>query len=130
MLAGTLRQNLDPFSEHDDATLNDALRAAGLLSLQRTIDQPRIALDTAIAGGGTNLSMGQRQILALARALVRGSKLRIMDEATSQIDTSLDDQVTLYEILILRRPSDILQIQRTIREELSSAMVIHSRRNP
>ena len=81
-------------------------------------------------GPSGSLSAGERQLVALARAIMRRSQLIIMDEATSQIDTSLDDQVTLYEILILRRPSDILQIQRTIREELSSAMVIHSRRNP
>lgn len=75
-----MRQNLDPFDQYDDATLNDALRAAGLFSLQIEMDEGRITLDTKISSGGRNFSTGQRQILALARAIVRSSKLLILDE--------------------------------------------------
>jgi len=85
---GTLRQNLDPFDQNDDASLNDALRASGLFSLQEEAGEARITLDTKVAGGGGNLSIGQRQIVALARAMVRGSKLLILDEATSAIGQS------------------------------------------
>lgn len=83
LLSGNLRQNLDPFDEHDDATLNNALRAAGLFSVQNETDEGRITLDTQISSGGSNLSVGQRQILALARAIVRQSKLLILDEGMS-----------------------------------------------
>ncbi|KAF8956542.1 P-loop containing nucleoside triphosphate hydrolase protein, partial [Flammula alnicola] len=79
-ILGTLRQNLDPLEQNDDATLNNALRAAGLFSLHQDSGQARVTLDTKIAGGGSNFSVGERQIIALARAIVRGSKLLILDE--------------------------------------------------
>ncbi|KAF9013109.1 ABC transporter type 1, transmembrane domain-containing protein [Cyathus striatus] len=69
LLSGTLRRNLDPFGEHDDAELNAALKYAGLFSLQSDSDEARITLDTKIASGGSNISVGQRQIIALARAM-------------------------------------------------------------
>lgn len=76
--------NLDPLGEHDDAILNDALRAAGLFTLQGTTggEGMQITLDTMLASGGANLSVGQRQILALGRALIRGSKILVLDEGS------------------------------------------------
>lgn len=73
--------------------LNDALASAGLASLQQDMDEDdvRITLDTQIATGGNNLSIGQRQILALARAMLRNSKMIIMDEATSAIGVSFNE---------------------------------------
>ncbi|KAF7377873.1 ATP-binding cassette transporter [Mycena sanguinolenta] len=90
LLTGSLRYNLDPFAESDDAVLNNALRAAGLSALQEDMEDGKLTLDSEISAGGKNLSVGQRQIIALARAIVRGSKLLILDEATSAIDYKTD----------------------------------------
>jgi ABC-type multidrug transport system fused ATPase/permease subunit len=79
--------NLDPLGEHDDAALNSALHAAGLFTLQGKTsgEGGQITLDTMLASGGANLSLGQRQILALSRALIRGSKILILDEGQTSI---------------------------------------------
>ncbi|KZV98610.1 P-loop containing nucleoside triphosphate hydrolase protein [Exidia glandulosa HHB12029] len=112
LLSGTLRQNLDPFGEQDDATLNDALRAVGLFNMDAPstgqIEQrQRITLDTAISSRGGNLSFGQRQVVAIARAIVRHSKVVILDEATAAIDYATDTA-----------------IQQSIRHELEGVTVI------
>ncbi|SRR5258706_227502 len=82
LLSGTIRENLDPFGDYDDATLNDALRASGLDNVQSEDEESRVTLDTPVSSGGGNFSLGQRQILALARAICRKSKILILDEGS------------------------------------------------
>uniref|UniRef100_A0A8H7XSA6 P-loop containing nucleoside triphosphate hydrolase protein n=1 Tax=Psilocybe cubensis TaxID=181762 RepID=A0A8H7XSA6_PSICU len=126
LLSGTLRQNLDPFDQHDDNVLNDALQSSGLFSIQeRSSENVRLNLETQIAGGGSNLSVGQRQIIALARAMVRKSKLLILDEATSAIGQWILKFVITKkaEYLVKDYNTDSL-IQNTLRSKLGSDVTV------
>ncbi|KZT01394.1 uncharacterized protein LAESUDRAFT_739182 [Laetiporus sulphureus 93-53] len=110
LFSGTIRSNLDPFDEHTDEECWDVLERCHLTSILRRSTgksgESEIALDMPISQIGS-LSAGERQLVAMARAVLRRSNIVIMDEATSQIDSKLDDE-----------------IQRTIREVFTGAIVI------
>lgn len=118
LFRGTVRSNLDPFGEHTDLELWSALRQADLVQDDQattTTATPsasgnalvvaeapaasngnsnnRISLDSIVEEDGLNFSLGQRQLMALARALVRGSQIIVCDEATSSVDMETDDKI-------------------------------------
>ncbi|KAJ0120991.1 hypothetical protein J7T55_015731 [Diaporthe amygdali] len=90
LFKGTIRSNLDPFEEHSDAELWSALRKADLAN---DSGEGGIGFDSVVEEEGLNFSLGQRQLMALARALVRDSKIIICDEATSSVDFATDQKV-------------------------------------
>ncbi|OJD32507.1 abc transporter family protein [Diplodia corticola] len=86
LFAGTVRSNLDPFLQHPDLALWRALGQAGLQSTNVRLDDP-------VEEEGANFSAGQRQMLALARALVRDARIVVCDEATSSVDLETDRRI-------------------------------------
>ncbi|CBX97089.1 similar to ABC multidrug transporter [Plenodomus lingam JN3] len=95
LFRGTIRSNLDPFHQHSDLELWGALRQADLVSNESTLEDHsgRIHLDSIVEEEGLNFSLGQRQLLALSRALVRGSQIIVCDEATSSVDFETDAKI-------------------------------------
>ena len=96
LFKGTIRSNLDPFNEHTDLELWSALRQSDLIDADANVDDKshgRIHLDGVVEEEGLNFSLGQRQLMALARALVRGSQIIVCDEATSSVDMETDQKI-------------------------------------
>ncbi|KAJ3506143.1 hypothetical protein NLJ89_g7032 [Agrocybe chaxingu] len=110
LFLGTLRENLDPQDLRTDVELISVLQRAWLLPRDGPPDpvaEAKFSLDCTVGDEGANFSAGEKQLLALCRALVKNSKIIVLDEATSSVDVETD-----------------AKLQRTIQTEFASSTLL------
>ena len=120
MWKGSLQSNLDPFSQHSEEQLWAVLRKAGLESWAKSIEG---GLQYEVSGEGSNLSVGQRQLICMAKVLLRKAMVVVLDEATASLDHA-SDQALQQTIRSEFKGSTVLTIAHRIDTIVDSDMII------
>jgi len=96
LIQGTIRENLDPFEESTDSQIDHILREVNMYEKVYSMEQN---LNTYVAESNNLFSVGQKQLLCLARAIIRKTRILVLDEATANVDLETDNliQRTLRE---------------------------------